>query len=429
MKLGSKLKWLYPGMKIKRYLIFLPVGLIFVIFGTALFINQSYDYIIRKIAIFALQAYGINVGNAYENVILASVFLIIGFIIIYAAIKKTVYSIVKAVSPQTDSIVDSVYEKRKLVAGPNIVVIGGGTGLSTMLRGLKEYTGNLTAVVTVTDDGGSSGLLRQEMGILPPGDIRNCLVALAGREETMENLLQYRFDEKNFSGHSFGNLMLGALTDITGDFQSAVTKLSDILAIRGKVYPCSLTSVQLKAEFEDGAVIEGETKISAYGKKIKKMSLNRKNVKTSPEVIEAVRNADLIVLGPGSLYTSIIPNLLVEDIKNAVNASSAKKVYVCNVMTQSGETEDFSAFDHYKTVKKYLNGKIDYCILNNKKPDESVINAYRENRQEFVNFAESDFLRENTEVISDDFLNRSDLARHDFDRLAKKIIRLISNDR
>lgn len=430
MNIVSKLKWLYPGMKIKRYILLLPFGLLFIILGTALFVNQTYDYIIRKIGIYALQIYGINVGNKWHLVFIATFFIIFGIFIIFYVIKLILYSVVNAVSPDNAPIVERVFEKRLLVSGPNIVVIGGGTGLSTMLRGLKQYTSNLTAVVTVSDNGGSSGRLKQEFGILPPGDIRNCLVAMAGREDVMEQLLQYRFDNGNdgIKGHSFGNLMLGALTDITGDFESAVSQLSDILAIRGKVFPASLVPVELVAKFADGKEIVGETEIVAYGKKIDRLYLNQNPV-PSLDAIDSILKADMIVLGPGSLYTSVISNLLVKEIKEAVIKSKAKKVYVCNVMTQPGETDNFTAFDHFKTLRSYLdNTNLDYCIVNNEKPMEDVLKIYEQQNQEYVEYSADEFKNSYTEVIADDFMHKSNMVRHDFSRLSETIIRLIENE-
>ena len=432
MSIISKLKWFYPGMKIKRYVIFIPVGLICVILGTALFVNQTYDYIIRRIGRFAFDIYGINVGNIYQLFFLGCFFLVLGLLIIFIVMKQILESVVSAVSPGRSSdkshIVDSVFKNRFLASRPSVVVIGGGTGLSTMLRGLKQQTSNITAIVTVSDDGGSSGRLKNEMGIMPPGDIRNCLIALADVEDDMENLLQYRFktENKDIDGHSFGNLMIAAMTSVSGDFVSGIQKLSHILAVRGSVYPCSITPIELVATFEDDTTLTGETKIVESGKKIKKIELNNKNASPSSQVTDAIMQADLIVFGPGSLYTSVIPNLLVKDIKDAVIKSKAKKVYVCNVMTQPGETDGFNAYDHFSVIKKYLdNENIDFCFVNNAKPDEKILRIYSEKKQEYVEYDPKNFRNEKTKIIADDFMDKGDKARHNYEILAKRIIRLV----
>lgn len=428
MNVVSKLKWFYPGMRIKRWLMFLPIGLLFIIIGNVLFVNWRIDGLLRRLGKYAFEIFGINVGNQTELVIIGSVFLILGFIIIYFVMRQILYSVVNTITGSKSNIADIVYQRRFLVNGPRIVVVGGGTGLSTMLRGLKQYTSNITAIVTVTDDGGSSGRLRNEMGILPPGDIRNCLVALADTEEHMEELLQYRFEDGNegIKGHSFGNLMLGALTNLTGDFESAIAKLSSILAIRGKVYPSSKTPIELVAEFEDGAVLTGETNIASYGKPIKKMSLSNEDAKPPQDAVDAIYKADIIILGPGSLYTSVIPNLLVKDIKDAIEKSRAIKVYVCNVMTQPGETNGFSASDHCYLVSSYLKDKtIKYALINNIKPDKSILDKYENQGQIFVEPDVINLKPLSLNVILGDFMQSDNLVRHDYNKLAEKIMTIL----
>ena len=432
MNLLSKLKWLYPGMKIKRWLCILPFGLLFVIIGTVFLVNEYFHNILIILGRFSFQTIGINVSDPMQLIPFGCLFVLIGFFIIYYVIKKVLESVVYTVTGNKENLADQVFKKRMLTSGPMIVVIGGGTGLSTMLRGLKEYTSNITAIVTVSDDGGSSGRLRNEMGILPPGDIRNCLVALADTEESMKNLLQYRFDNINegMTGHSFGNLMLGALTDITGDFESAVSKLSDILAIRGKVYPCSKTPIELVAEFEDGTEETGETEIVSISKNIIDMKLSNPDAKPPQVAVDAIIKADFIILGPGSLFTSVIPNLLIKDIKNAVIKSKAKKIYVCNVMTQPGETDRFDAADHFITLKKYLNNeKIDYCMVNNVKPDDKILDFYKSNGQDFVEYTKNRFKGTDTKIIAGDYMQSGDRVRHDFRKLSYDIIKRICYDR
>lgn len=264
---------------------------------------------------------------------------------------------------------------------PRVVCIGGGHGLSTMLRGLKRYTKYITAIVTVADDGGGSGVLREELGILPPGDIRNCIMALANTEPTMQKLLEYRFTEGSLSGQSFGNLFLAAMNGISGSFDEAVHRMGDVLAITGKVLPVTNQNVRLEAEFDNGQRILGESRIF-YEKKltdcrIRQVRLVPENPEPLPESLEAIRDADLIVMGPGSLYTSIIPNFLVDGICNAIRASDAVKVYVLNIMTQDGETEGYSAADHLKAILSHAGeGVVDVCVANDRVVPDALLTAY-----------------------------------------------------
>ncbi len=262
---------------------------------------------------------------------------------------------------------------------PKVVAIGGGTGLSTMLRGVKKHTSDITAVVTVSDNGGNSGVLREEMNIIPPGDVRNCLVALANTEPIMKELLQYRFEEGALSGQNLGNLFLAALTDISGNFEKAVQVTSKVLAITGKVLPVTLQDIQLVGTFEGGKEIEGETQIVAYSKATQKqltnIRLEPQTIHTTPDVLQAIKEADIITLGPGSLYTSIIPNLLVEDVTAAIRASKAKKIYIANIMSQPGETTGYTIEDHIKVLERYAGGPIVDCVIVN---DQAIRQEYLE---------------------------------------------------
>ncbi|MEG2378540.1 MAG: YvcK family protein, partial [Clostridia bacterium] len=262
-----------------------------------------------------------------------------------------------------------------------IVVIGGGTGLSTMLRGLKKYTEDITAIVAVSDDGGGSGVLRADLGILPPGDIRNCIVALSNTEPVMERLLNYRFQDGSLAGQSFGNLFLAALDGVCGSFYQAVRYMSDVLAISGRVLPVTVCDVNLEAEFENGVVTRGESKImgvkKAQDSRIKCVRLVPENPPALEETLEAIINAKLLVLGPGSLYTSIIPNLLVDGVVDAIRASEARRVYVCNVMTQDGETEGYTAFDHAQALFDHSAPDLfDMCIVNSEPISEKLAKRY-----------------------------------------------------
>ncbi|OON97894.1 MAG: hypothetical protein ATN32_05170 [Candidatus Epulonipiscium fishelsonii] len=264
-----------------------------------------------------------------------------------------------------------------------IVAIGGGTGLSTLLKGLKKYTSEITAIVTVSDNGGGSGSLRQEMHILPPGDIRNCLVSLANTEPIMENLLQYRFKEGTLKGQSFGNLFLATLSEVSGSFEKAVEISGKVLSITGKVLPVTLEDIDLYATFEDGKKLVGETEIVEYGKynktMIKNIILTPQNPKPTPDVIDAIEQADVIILGPGSLYTSIISNLLVYQVATTIRKSSALIFYVANIMSQPGETTGFTIEDHIKALEKYIGAYvIDKVIVNNTPLSEEYIKKYAE---------------------------------------------------
>jgi uncharacterized cofD-like protein len=316
----------------------------------------------------------------------------------------------------------------------NIVAIGGGTGLSVLLRGLKEKTQNITAIVTVADDGGGSGRLREDLGMLPPGDIRSCLIALANTEPTMEKLLQYRFKEGSLKGQSFGNLFLAAMNEIHGSFEKAVEETSNVLKITGKVLPVTLDDITLIAELEDGSIIEGESKIPSLS--IEKKS-KIKTIKTKPEIsyplknaIDAIINADIIVLGPGSLYTSIIPNLLVKDMVNIINSSKAKVVYVCNIMTQPGETDDMGIKDHVEAILNHtVDGFIDYCIVNNKEIPDNILSKYIHDNAKPIYLQDPDIAyleAKGIKVISDDFINIKDgLIRHNARKLSETITNLI----
>ncbi len=268
------------------------------------------------------------------------------------------------------------YQNRQLRKGPRIAVLGGGTGLSVMLRGLKQYTANITAIVAVTDDGGSSGKLRGQFGILPPGDLRNCLVALADTEPAMKRLFSYRFKSgSGLEGHNLGNLLITALADMSGSFETAIEEVSKVLAIRGRVLPSTLDNIVLGAKMEDGSKVLGESNITRSAKTIKRVFTLPEQSRPLPEALEAILEADLVVIGPGSLYTSIIPNLLVPGIVEAIEQSRGVKVYVANIMTQPGETDGYSASDHLKALYTHsVPGLVDHVVLN----DEAIPAEYKE---------------------------------------------------
>lgn len=314
--------------------------------------------------------------------------------------------------------------------GPRVVALGGGTGLSVLLRGLKERTHRVTAIVTVADDGGSSGRLRDELGMLPPGDIRSCLVALADAEPLMRKLFQYRFNQgKGLEGHTFGNLFIAAMTDITGDFQEALLLSSRVLAVKGRVLPATLEKVVLKARMEDGTVVEGESQIPLRRGRIRRIQVEPRCVPL-PETLKALAEADVIVMGPGSLYTSVLPVLLVEGMAEAILASPAVKVYVCNVMTQSGETQGYRASDHVKAIKDHLCiDVVDVAVVNTGPLNLSLMERYTEEGAEPVVPDVEAVKAMGLEVVEGDLVDDGVFLRHDPRKLADAVLGVLSGVR
>lgn len=377
----------------------------------------------------------IYIDRSMLNVLLSIALIILGCIFIYISVQfisiDLFYELVESNyhNPLVKSRMKSLLrEKRMLDKGPKIVAIGGGTGLSTMLRGLKAYSSNITAIVTVADDGGGSGVLRQDLGILPPGDIRNCILALADTEPVMERLLQYRFQDGMLKGQSFGNLFLAAMDGISSGFEEAVKKMSDVLAVTGKVLPVTLQDIKLCAELDDGYIICGESNISKHNEfhqgKIKRVFIEPKAAKPLKEAIDAIIDADIIVMGPGSLYTSIIPNLLVEGICDAIKVSNAVKLYVCNVMTQPGETEGYSASDHVLAIERHsFAGIVDYCIVNTEDIPFSLKKKYEEDGASTVRLDSDFFEARGIKVVKGNFVSsNNNYVRHDTKKLAQAII-------
>lgn len=317
--------------------------------------------------------------------------------------------------------------------GPKVVVIGGGTGQSIFLRGLKHYTQNITAIVTVADDGGGSGVLREDLGMLPPGDIRNCLLALANMEPTMSEVMKYRFTEGALKGQSFGNLFLAAMNGLYGNFETAVYKMSEVFAITGRVLPVTLEDINLVAELENKNIVKGESSIGNQVKKqkspISRVHLEPIDAQPLDDVIRSINNADIIVMGPGSLYTSIIPNLLVNGVVEAIKNSNAPKVYVSNVMTQPGETDNYNVLDHVNTIVRHVdNDIIDYVIANNEKMPDHVFNLYKKDGAEQVLLDQ--YQRDKLKVmgiktIEDNLIEiKKHYIRHDAKHISKIVVNL-----
>ncbi|MBR2386766.1 YvcK family protein [bacterium] len=347
IKFSKNAIWFFPGLNLKRWFLLIVLGAILATLGAIfLFKLEPLVYLVQasKQLIKVIPAELIGV-----------ILMVAGVCIFLLAWKKTNTSMLDAASKGGQGeISESLYRKFKLNRGPKIVAIGGGTGLSTILRGLKKLTNNVTAVVTVGDDGGSSGRLREEMGVLPPGDIRNCVAALADDDDIVTKLFQYRFKTgEGLGGHSFGNLFITALSAICGDMITAIKESSKVLRIRGRVLPATVDDMRLVGKMEDGSIIKGESNIPEAGKRIIELSTEPEVCMPAQDVIEAILDADIIILGPGSLYTSVIPNILVGNLALAIEKSKAKKIYVCNIMTQPGETDNYTVSDHIQTLFKH----------------------------------------------------------------------------
>ena len=343
------------------------------------------------------------------------------------AVRRVALAVATALAPgERRPLPDVMRQRRERGRGPRVVAIGGGTGLSVLLRGLKEHSHRLTAIVTVADDGGSSGRLRQEMGILPPGDIRNTLVAMADTEPLLERLFQYRFTRgEGLTGHSFGNLFIAAMSDITGDFQEAIRQFSRVLAVKGQVLPSTLTAVQLEAEFEDGSRILGESAIAAARKPIRTLRLVPPDARAVPEALEMLESADIVVLGPGSLYTSVIPNLLVQDLAEALRRTAALRVYICNVMTQPGETDGYTALDHLQAILRHAGpGLLDCVVVHRGGLPASLLARYEQEGAHPVHADLAGLAAAGVVVVSGPLVAPGPVARHDPARLAEVVVAL-----
>jgi len=346
------IRWLLPGLVVKRWMLASGMGLLLALLGAAIWAELKPIYWMIETLIWSLGA----VTTFLPRSITGPLVFFMGIGLLLWGQSRSFGSIQQALAPDKDTVlVDALRAKSKLNRGPNIVAIGGGTGLSTLLSGLKRYSSNVTAIVTVADDGGSSGVLRREMGVQPPGDIRNCLAALSTEEPLLTRLFQYRFSSGGgLEGHSFGNLFLSALTAITGNLETAITASSRVLAVQGQVVPATTADVRLWAELENGQRIEGETAISNSPSPIVRLGCLPETPPALPSALEAIANAELILLGPGSLYTSLLPNLLVPELVEAVQRSKAPKLYICNLMTQPGETDNLDVEGHLRAIEAQL---------------------------------------------------------------------------
>ena len=411
------LKWLYPGISIKRWIALICLGIMLAMLGAgALAVKVlANDPIIEA-----------RSGQlAIAGFVLGGLTLFTGFY----RLMKSLGSLLN--QPGEDkNLADIAYERRYLSRGPRIVALGGGTGMSNLLSGLKAFTREITAVVSVADDGGSSGRLRKEFDILPPGDIRKCLVALSDESPRMGQLLSYRFDgTTELSGHSFGNLFLTALTNITNDFGEAVREAGRILSVRGRVIPATLDHVTLVATHEDGTKTTGQRLISESDSRIVSIELEPHPGPAPSDVLEWIGQAELIVIGPGSLYTSVLPNLLSEDVRAAIRRSDALKVYVCNVMTHEGETRGFSFRDHIDALRTHAGGELfDFALVNNGTFPAATIRRLEEQDIKPVHWnsaADAD----DFQVFEADVVNRTSELQHDPEKLARALMDLFNRER
>ncbi|XGB44100.1 MAG: YvcK family protein [Nodosilinea sp. LVE1205-7] len=375
--------WLAPGLLLKRWLFLSVGGVLLVGTGMMIWLKLTPVFYTGQVLGTLLRLFTTYVPNYVSGPL--GILLGLGFIL--WGQTRTVGVITDVLIPgQEGELLDALLNQRRLSRGPKIVVLGGGTGLSNLLRGLKQYSANITAIVTVADDGGSSGRLRREIGVLPPGDIRNCLSALANEEKLLTELFKYRFESgSGLVGHSFGNLFLTAMSEITGDLEQAIAASSKVLAVRGQVLPSTLSDVQLWAELDNGRRIVGESKITEARGRIVQIGCLPPNPPALPRAIQAIEEADYIIIGPGSLYTSIIPNLLVPDLARAIAAQRVPRVYVCNIMTEPGETDGFSVSDHIRALDsaagRYL---FDAVLVQKNLPSEAVIQNYARQQAEPV---------------------------------------------
>ncbi|MCI7612813.1 MAG: YvcK family protein [Selenomonadaceae bacterium] len=422
------LKWLYPGMRFKRWLLLFAGGVMLASLGIAVVFNYKYIDNIEEAIFRAVYLWSGSYDYTFTALV-GMLMVLLGFGVMLAAARYVIRSVITVLLPANSSekLVDLIYEKRKLGKGPAITVVGGGHGLSVLLRGIKQATSNVTAVVTVADDGGSSGRLREELGMIPPGDLRNCLVALADTEPLMEKLFQHRFEgDSQLSGHSFGNLFIAAMAQVTGDVETALKESSKVLAVKGRVLPASKEFVRLDAIMEDGSIVCGESKIPEAHKKIHRVKLFPEHVEAVQSSLDALRDAEAIVLGPGSLYTSIMPNLLVEGIGDALCRSKAVKIYICNVMTQPGETDGYTASMHVKAIMDHAGrNAVDYVIVNSTPVPEALKKKYAE-AGAYPVIVDEDVLKAlGVGVIKADLITDKDAIHHDPKKLAESVMQVV----
>ena len=419
------LKWLYPGMRVKRWIAVIFLGVFLSCFG-ALFLAIG---LFTGEEVSATQRYGY-----------ALLFFLVGGLALLTGVYRLMKSLGEllglrgAMAGSEKQLVDIAFERRYLGLGPRVVVLGGGTGMSNLLEGLREYTSQVTAVVSVADDGGSSGRLREEFDMLPPGDVRKCLVALSGESALLGDLLRYRFQESgDLAGHSFGNLFLTALWRLTGDFGEAVRQAGRILSIRGRVIPATLDRVSLVATHEDGSQTTGQRSISEAAKRIRRVDIKPNPGPASGEIVEAIDEADLIIIGPGSLYTSVLPNLLIEGIPDAIRRSEATKVYVANVASSEAETSGYSLKDHLDAIAEHTGGGLpfDLTLVSSPSVPRAEARKLKAAGGRLVTYDPRDFENNGyaVRVLQADLTSAESALRHDPRKLARALMTLLAEER
>lgn len=422
MRVGRLPRWLYPGMHLKRWLLLLFIGIAILGLGAAIFIRDLYRATdADQIAI----VYWLT-GAWLDPQIRAALVGALGLVLTVIGMWGLMRSVVSPFVARGDSVMEVLYTKRYLARGPRIVAIGGGTGLSTLLRGLKGYSANITAVVAVADDGGSSGQLRQQLGIIPPGDIRNCIAALADAEPLMTQLMQYRFPVgSGLDNHAFGNLFIAAMTAVTGDFEEAVRESNRVLAVRGQVLPATTVPLNLSARLESGRIIVGQSDIAHAEEPIERVFIEPDDVRANGEALERILEADMVVIGPGSLYSSILPNLLIPDVRDALTAAPGLRVYVCNVATQPGETPDLTASQHLTTLFEHVGDDLVDCVIVNRggarRPDGWLARPVEVDVRRLEELP--------VVIVEEDVIDPANAHRHDPAKLAATLMRLQQEDR
>ncbi|NJO72947.1 MAG: YvcK family protein [Leptolyngbyaceae cyanobacterium RM1_406_9] len=428
VKVSRWFLWLAPGLFVKRWLLVSASGVLLTGLGLAIWTNRTPVFYIGRFISDLLE----TITNIFPSYVSGPIAVAIGILFIFLGQTRSLGSITQVLMPEGDEeLIDVLMTHRRLNRGPRIVVLGGGTGLSNLLRGLKIYSANITAIVTVADDGGSSGRLRREIGVLPPGDIRNCLAALADEEKLLTELFQYRFQAGDgLTGHSFGNLFLTVMSEVTGDLERAIAASSKVLAVRGQVLPATLSDMRLWAELSDGRRIEGESHITEAQGKIVKIGCTPPNPPALPKALQAIREADYIIMGPGSLYTSIIPNLLVPQIAEAIAQRQVPCVYVCNIMTEVGETQGYTVSDHIRTIDAAAGHQLfDAVVVQKKTPSAQSLIRYAQEGSHPVFLDREAVMQLGRRVVIANVMKEDELTgqvRHDSERLAKILLRWYS---
>jgi uncharacterized cofD-like protein len=419
----KSVQWLAPGLFVKRWFMVTLAGVVLIALGLAIWVRLMP---VRSLVEFADNGLK-NVAQVVPNRVSGPIILASGFFLLFWGQLRSLKAVSGALSPQGDkTLLEMLISKRRRSRGPKIVALGGGTGLSTLLRGLKTYSANITAVVTVADDGGSSGKLRRDFGVLPPGDIRNCIAALADEEKLLTELFQYRFSAgEGLEGHSFGNLFLTAMSDITGDLEQGIAASSKVLAIQGRVLPATLCHVDLWAEMADGRTIRGESRITEADGQIVKIGCIPENPPALPAVIKAIEEADFIIIGPGSLYTSVIPNVLVPEIAKAIDRSKVPCVYICNIMTQPGETTGYQVSDHIKAIDHACGKKLfDAVLVEKNHPSVRSTERYRQENATHVDIDAEAIQRLRRQIVPVNVMEEDEQGylRHNSRKLARALM-------